>query len=138
MEALSDILKGSNSAFDQKAASLTVVLDGGGSALTTGVKGDLIVPWNCTVTGWTLLADQSGSIVIDVWRDSYANYPPTVADTIAGSEKPTLSSATKNQDLTLTTWTTSLSAGDILRFNVDSVATVQRVTLAIHVTRSAG
>lgn len=138
MEAVSDILKGSNSAFDQKAASLMAVLDGGGSALTTGVKGDLVIPWNCTVTGWTLLADQSGSIVIDVWRDSYANYPPTVADTIAGSEKPTLSSATKNQDLTLTTWTTSLSAGDILRFKVDSVATVQRVTLAIHVTRSAG
>jgi len=138
MEAVSDILKGSNSAFDQKAASLMVVLDGGGSALTTGVKGDLVVPWNCTITGWTLLADQSGSIVIDVWRDSYANYPPTVADTIAGTEKPTLSSAAKNQDLALSSWTTSLSAGDILRFNVDSVATVQRVTLVLHVTRSAG
>jgi hypothetical protein len=84
-----------------------------------------------TITGWTLLADQPGSIVVDVWRDSYASFPPTAADTIAGTEKPTLESVQKNQDLGLSTWTTSMAAGDILAFNVDSAATVQRVTLSI-------
>ena len=32
----------------------------------------------------------SGSIVIDVWKDTYANFPPIVADTITASAKPTL------------------------------------------------
>jgi hypothetical protein len=69
-----------------------------------------------------------------VWKDTYANFPPTVADTITGSEKPTLSSVQKNQDTNLTTWTTSINVGDILAFNVDSVATLLRVTLSLKVT----
>lgn len=116
--------------------TITFIIDGGGSAITTNQKGHLEIPFACTITGWTLLADQSGSIVIDVWKDTYANFPPTVADTIAGSEKPTLAAAQKNQDLDLTTWTAAVAAGDILAFNVDSVATVTRVTLSIRATKS--
>ena len=74
--------------------------------------------------------------MIDVWKDTYANFPPTSADSITGSEKPTLSSAQKNQDLTLTTWTTAVSAGDILAFNVDSASTVTRVTLSIRANKT--
>lgn len=114
---------------------IAYVIDGGGVAITTGVKGFLEVPFACTITGWSLLADQAGSIVIDVWKDTYANFPPTIADTIAGSEKPTLSAVQKNQDLTLTTWTTAVTAWDILAFNVDSAATLTRVTLSIHIER---
>jgi hypothetical protein len=118
-----------------KNIAIVYMIDGGGEAIDTGEKGHLDIPFDCTITGWILLADQSGSIIIDVWNDSYANFPPTVADTIAGSEKPTLSSGQKNQDLSLGTWTTSVSAGDILAFNVDSVSTVTRVTLTILATR---
>ena len=114
--------------------SFGIVIDGGGNPLTTGIVGDVVIPFNCTITSWTIIADQTGSIVIDVWKDTYANYPPTVADTIAGSEKPTLSSASKNQDLALTTWTTAVTAGDIIRFNIDSASTVTRVTLSIQAT----
>lgn len=118
-------------------AGFTVMIDGGGSAITTGVKHYIEMPVAMTITGWTLVADASGSIVIDVWKDTYANFPPTVADTIAGSEKPTLSSAQKNQDTTLSTWTTSVAQGDILGFNVDSATTVTKVWLTIRGTRAA-
>ena len=130
----------SNWAYDHANSNVTIaiiyVIDGGGSAITTGVKGFLEIPFACTITGWTLTADQSGSIVMDVWKDTYANFPPTVADTIAGSEKPTLSSVQKNQDLSLSTWTTAVSAGDHLAFNVDSASTVTRITLSIRATRT--
>lgn len=119
-----------------KIATITFVIDGGGTTITTGVKGFLEIPFACTITRATTLADQSGSIVIDVWKDTYANYPPTVADTITASAKPTISSATKAQDATLTGWTTSIAAGDILGFNVDSVTTCQRVTLSLRVTKT--
>lgn len=117
--------------------ALTVVIGNGSDVIATGVAGDLLVPMACTVTGWTILSGTSGSIVVDVWRDSYANYPPTDADSIAGSELPTLSSATKNQDLALSTWNSSgaLAAGDILRFSVDSATTVTQVTLVLHTRR---
>jgi hypothetical protein len=117
------------------STGFTLVIDNRGSAIGTGIKANVRIPFNCTVTGWTLTADQTGSIVIDVWKDTYANYPPTSGDSIAGTEKPTLSSATKNEDTSLSTWTTSLNAGDILRFNVDSVSTVTRAELHLHLTR---
>lgn len=114
---------------------LYYVIDGGGSTITTGIKGDLPVPFACTITEWTILGDQSGSIVIDIWKDSYGNYPPTGADTITASAKPTVTTTTKNQSSTLTGWTTAISANDTLRFNVDSVTSFTRVTLELKVTR---
>lgn len=117
--------------------SFGITIDGGGSAVTTGVKGYITIPYNCTITGWDIFSDVSGSIVVDVWKDTYANFPPTVADTIAGSEKPTLSSAVKNQDNSLSTWTTSVSSGDIIGFNVDSASTLTRVNLTIKVLKTS-
>ena len=108
-----------------------ITIDGGGAPIGTGPKGDIVIPYGMTITSWTLVADTTGSIVIDVWKDNYSTYPPTVADSIAGSEKPTLSSQIKNQDLALTTWTTAITAGNIIRFNVDSASTVTRATLSI-------
>lgn len=116
--------------------SITFIIDGGGAAIATGEKGDITIPFACTINEWTLLADQSGSIVVDIWKDTYANYPPTVADTITASAKPTISASTKGQSSTLTGWTTAISAGDILAFNVDSASTVQRVTLSLKITRT--
>lgn len=113
--------------------TIVCVIDGGGNAITTGIKADIYIPYAATITAVTMLADQNGSIVIDIWKDSYANYPPTVADTITASAKPTISAAVKSQDITLTGWTTSISAGDTLRFNVDSAATVTRVILVLTV-----
>jgi hypothetical protein len=116
-------------------AALQGVIDGGGATITTGVKGDIEVPFDCTIVSARLFADQSGSVVVDVWKDSYANFPPTNGDSITAAAKPTLSSAAKSQDSTLTGWTKTLSKGDVLRFNVDSATTVQRVTLSLAVTR---
>ena len=117
-------------------AAIGITIDGGGAAISTGVKGYIRIPYDMTVTGLDIVADQSGSIVVDVWYDSYANFPPTVADTIAGSEKPTLSSAQKNQDTSLTTWTTALLRSRYLGFNVDSASTVTRVHVQIYGTRT--
>ena len=122
--------------YDDSYDTIQFIIDGGGSAITTGIKGDIMIPFNCSVLGWDIVGDTSGSIVVDVWKDTYANFPPTVGDSITGSEKPTLSSATKNQDLALSSWTTTFSRNDWLRFNVDSASTVTRVTIVIRVKRT--
>jgi hypothetical protein len=117
-------------------ASLTFVIDGGGEAITTGEKGHLEIPFACTIKQVTMQADQSGSIVVDIWKDTYANFPPTDADSITASAPPTISSAQKSQDATLAGWTKSISSGDILAFNVDSCATIQRVTISLLVEKT--
>src|SRR5262245_11279902 len=120
-----------------RVGAVGLILDGGGSAITTGVKGFLEVPFAGTITAVTVLSTDasvtSGSIVVDLWKDTYATYPPTVADSICASAKPTLASANKSEDTTLTGWTTAITAGDVLGINVDSASTVTRVTLLLTV-----
>jgi len=120
---------------NQRTGCITYVIDGGGSAITTGIKGDFRVPAACTITGVTALADQTGSVAVDIWKDTLANFPPTDADTITAAAPVTISAATNSENTTLTGWTTALAAGDILRFNVDSVATIQRLTIELRVTK---
>jgi hypothetical protein len=117
-------------------ANIGLRIDNGANVIPTGVNGNIVVPFACTITQWTLLANESGSIVIDIWKDSYANYPPVVGDSITASAKPTISSATKGQSSTLTGWTTSFLAGDILRFNVDSVTSIKAVDINLVVLRA--
>lgn len=123
-----------------QAGSIEFVIDGGGSAISTGTKGYVEVPFACTITAARLLADVSGSIVVDVWKCTYSAFDPTThpasGDKITASAPPTISSAKKSQDSTLTGWTTSLAAGDILGFNVNSASTITRVTLSLSVTRA--
>ena len=119
-----------------KTASLTFIIDGGGSAITTGQKGHLEIPFACTITQVTMLADVSGSIVVDIWKDTYVNFPPADVDSITASAPPTISAAQKSQDSTLTGWTTAVAVGDILAFNVDSTATITRVTISLKVEKS--
>ena len=47
---------------------LLAVFDGAGSALVAGMQGDVSIPFASTITGWVLLADQPGSLVIDIWE----------------------------------------------------------------------
>lgn len=121
---------------DRNTDKLGIVLDGGGGAITTGIKGDMMIPFACTINEVTLLAGITGSIVVDVWKDTYANYPATDADSITGSSSPAISSGIKSQDSTLTGWTTSIAGGDTLRYNVDSCTDITRCTLILKVTKT--
>ena len=122
-------------ALDDGTTTILIALENLGGTLPTGVMGDVHVPFACTITGAYALADQTGSLVVDVWKDTYANFPPTDADSITGSDPLTVSSTNKASDTTLSGWTTSIAAGDVLRFNIDSVTSISRVTVALRVKR---
>lgn len=94
------------------------------------------VPYAATIDSVFLLADVSGSAVVDIQKDTYTNYPPTSADGICASAKPTLSSSQKYSDSTLTGWTTSVAVGDILRVYLESAATISSIAVTINLRRS--
>ena len=112
-----------------------VPIGNGVDVISTGVQAtEISLPVGGVWTKWRLLKSlPSGnvSIVVDLWKDTYANWPATVADTITASAKPTITTAEKNEDSTLTGWTTSFAAGDTLRLNVDSVTSATRVWLCM-------
>jgi len=116
-----------------RAAAFSYVIDGGGAPPTTGPAGQISIPIACTVTGWVLTADQSGSAVVDVLRSSYSGFPGSLAS-IAGSDLPTLSSVQKNENLSVSSWTTAINAGDQIQFYVDSASTLTRLNVTINVT----
>jgi hypothetical protein len=126
----------SDTVVGQSVFEIPFVINGGGSVITAGVKGYMIIPFLCTIAQVTTLADVSGSVVIDIWKDTYTNYPPIVGDSICAAAKPTLSGAIKSQDTTLTGWTKVINAGDTLGYNVDSATTVTLVTVSLKVTRT--
>jgi hypothetical protein len=115
------------------AGSFGVSIDGAGQVITTGVKQYIVIPFACTITGWHLVGSPAGSAVIDIWKK--AGVIPTASDSIAGSEKPSLSSAAFNSETNLTMWTTSVVAGDIVAFNVDSCVMCKTLTLTIAVMK---
>ena len=116
---------------NQRTGLIAYVIDGGGATITTGLKGFLPIPQACTITAARLLGDTTGSIVVDIWKADFDNYPPTDSDSITGSAEPEIETAAKSEDTALSGWTTSIAAGDVLAFNVDSVSSFQRVTVAL-------
>lgn len=73
-----------------------------------------------------------GSCVVDIWKDTYANYPPTVGDSIVSGSPPTITAAHKYLDTTLTGWNTAVAAGDVLMFHLVSTATFDSIFFALH------
>ncbi len=112
-----------------------MVIDGGGSAITTGVKHYLSIPFACTITGWDIVADQSGSISVEIDKHAAA-VPNTSTDKISASAPVSLSSAQLAQGGSISGWTTAIAANDVLGYNVASAATLTRVTIGLRVTRA--
>lgn len=116
--------------------TIDYILYEGGGVISTGVKDYIEMPFSGTITEWRVVADAAGTIQFDIWKDTYANFPPTVADTIFSGTKPNLSTQQKNEATALAL---AFSAGQWLAINVDSSpapATVKRVTLSIRGTRT--
>jgi hypothetical protein len=119
------------------SGTLQLDLDGNGAALPVAViKGQLRVPYNCTITSWELVSNETGSIEIDIEKDTYANFPPTSADSITGSARPTITASNKAQSSTLTGWATALNEGDYLKVEVLSVSAITQASLTLRVTRT--
>jgi hypothetical protein len=121
--------------------SLVYVIDGKGSVISTGVGGAIPVDFPCTIAGVKLLGDESGDVVVDIWKVSQGTYDPpsnpTAGNSICASALPTLSSATEYEDNTLTGWDTSLAEDDTLTFNVNSVTSIKRLTISLKVVSLA-
>jgi hypothetical protein len=105
-----------------------ITIDGASNPITTGIKGYLIIPYNCEILAWYIVSDTVGSIEIDVWK---AASIPTGANSICGTDRPKLVSVQENQNETLTLWTIGVTSGDVVAFNVISANTVTRVNLII-------
>jgi hypothetical protein len=131
----------SGSSFVGETKTLNYIIDGGGSVIVSGSAGSIELPYDATPLSWNLIADVSGSLSIDVRRQTYAQWSGvnavTVADSIVGTEAPDITAGFKNQDTDLTTWS-GLSTGDIIDFYVDADPTnITKATLSIQLRKDS-
>ncbi len=117
-------------------AGIEVVARDGYGVFLPGVKGYLECPADLIINGWKILGDQTGSIVIDIWKVPFASFPPSVTDSITGLTPPTISSSQSASSTTLTGWATSISKADILAFNVVSCSSITQFTLSLSCGRN--
>lgn len=96
---------------------------------------DAYVPVASTITGAVITTSGAAcSAVVDIWADTYANFPATVADTITASAKPTLSTAQAAKP-NISTWTTAIAADSVLRANLDSSDCAGNIQVTIYGTK---
>lgn len=120
---------------DTGTAVIGAAFDGSGAPIEVDARCDIYIPFDCTIDSVTMLADQVGAITVDIWSDTYGNYPPTNADSITAAATPNIAAANKSQDSTLTGWNTTITAGTTLRFNVEACSLIERLALILTVTK---
>lgn len=113
-------------------SNISVTIDGGGTVISSSNPSmggaTVVIPAACTIMGWVVEGDTSGSIVVDVKR---ANAAVPSASIVGAGNKPTLSGA-QYAAAAPTGWTSNaLAANDVIGFSVSSATTVQRVTVTL-------
>lgn len=117
-----------------KEFSIPIQLGNGVDAITTSEVEWLI--WldigSFSITDWTLSSDATGSVVVKIEKATYSAFP-TMTEIMA-SQRPTLSSARKNQ-ATLSA-AESITTAIALRATIVSATTVKAVSVALNCTRA--
>jgi hypothetical protein len=108
-------------------------IDGGGIAVTTGLKYGFKVYNAGTITGWDLGADQNTTSSVQVWKDTTANFPPVVGDLIL-----TMSTVAGTKYGSATGLSIAFSAGDWFYFNVSANNSATVLLPNIAYTREVG
>lgn len=119
-------LSGTNTG-DRPKGSFGVTVDGGGDVIATGSMGFIIIPYDATIVSWHVVADQPGSVVVDLKRAGVS--------IIGGGGKPTLTGAQRANGGVAGWTSTSITENDEIEFNVDSASSVRRVNLVIKVNK---
>ncbi len=111
---------------------LSLSMDNGTNALSTGQKGGFItVPRPGTISGFAITAKGSTpTCTMDVWKIATGTALPTVANTIMGT-KPALATGNALYSVAVGTWTTTVSAGDIMGVNLDAVSGASNIVFQI-------
>lgn len=105
---------------------ITVLIDATPDDISLGKKAQRLIPYNCSVSEWYIISEQTGSIEFDLKKSTFSGYPTT--SSIISVDPPKLVNQSKNSDLSVTGWT-NINAGDILEIYVSSNVSIKYVTL---------
>ena len=97
--------------------------------MQVGDKGKLVIDVTGEIENIRVLSDQTGDIVFDISKCTYADYPSF--NSITSATRVQLTNSDKYFDDVLNNWTTTIVAGDILNFSVISVSNIRRLLITL-------
>ena len=121
-----------------KKGSASVIFDGAGGVITANTVAYAQVPYNGTITGWTLVSSVSGSCTVTAFKDTYANFPPTTTTDDIFVTPPAISATNKAQNLAapINSPFGTVTAGDWIGFRITLPVTVTWVNLTLSITKT--
>ena len=114
--------------------TLNYVIDSGSFPMSNGVKGNMTIDVTGEIESWTIISDTEGNLEVDIQKCSFEDFPNFTS--ICGTERPTLgvlnnSVQRKNKDDNLSTWNTTVNAGDIFQFEVIYSINISRFVVSL-------
>ena len=116
--------------------ALTLTVDGGGAAITTGSKLHFSVPFGLAWDQWDIYTPgEPSSIQFHIYAVSYGGFPATGADTKTGASPIQTSSAAKGTDTNPSAWT-ALTQGQAAVLVACAVSGVQKAFISLWYTKT--
>lgn len=115
--------------------TISLTLNGNGANITLGSKGYMTIPYDATITQWSIVASGTGSIQLDIHKSSFSAFPANTS--IVDGFPPFLTNQQKNLSTGLTGWTPNISANDVLEFFVDSNIGINWLNLNLKLSKTA-
>jgi hypothetical protein len=122
--------------------AITMNFDGATATIPTNLTRYVTIPYDCTVTGFTMLTDVSSLTVVDVMRCTYTEYDagsthPVIADKITASLPPTIGNSLYKTNVTsVGTWSASLTNGNVVAFRLITNTAATTINLSLKVTHA--
>jgi hypothetical protein len=127
-------ITGANLSANLNTSAVQAAFDGAGSVIVTNSYINIEIPFAGTITRWTIDAGESTTATVDVYKANAAN--PTVANKITASAPPSISASNYASSTTLTSWTTAVTARDIVQFIVTANSAAAHLTISLQVQKS--
>ena len=114
--------------------TLNYVIDSGSFPMANGPKGHMTIDVTGVIESWTVIADSEGLLEVDIQKCSFEDFPNFTS--ICGTERPHLgvinsSVQRKNKDDNLSTWDTTVNAGDVFQFEVVYSNNISRFVVSL-------
>ena len=113
-------------------------IDGAGATISVGMKaGGILVPFNGTIVSADLVLDKPGNVVVNIFKDAFPNWLPTLSedDSICTGVQLTTANTLTSRDSTLGGWTTTVTKGDYYVVSVDSATNATWATVTLYIRK---
>ena len=120
--------------------TIGINVSNGSQVLTTGTKGHRTIPYNCEIVDWRVTSTDSGAIEWGINYCTYANFPTMTANAIHIAESPGIAASGYKDEsggqINLRWTKYQFDAGDIIQFDIDSVASLTNCIIELTIRRN--